>query len=122
MRFQDLLTINAVFQLRHPITDIPLGVEITLAPDESPSHKSFVRNQMLNFPADLTDEERADAAKLTEYVETIDNIERAILGNRIVKITGFEEDVDFVEFAKKLPIEYVNQIRDFLAERKNFFR
>lgn len=123
MKFADLLTKTAVVELTHPVSGEPLGVKVHLAPDESPKLKAFVREQMLNYPADLSEEDRTDAVKLTTYVDKIIAIERAILGQRIVKIDGLDEDgIDFAEFAEKLPSEYIEQLKTFIADRNNFFR
>lgn len=123
MKFSDLLTKTAVVELTHPVSGAPLGVKVHIAPDEDPKFKAFVREKMLSYPADLTEADRADAAKIAEYVDTVVSIERAILGQRIVKIDGLDEDgIDFAEFAEKLPSEYIEQLKTFIADRNNFFR
>lgn len=122
MKFADLLTKTAAVELTHPVSGEPLGVKVHLDPDESPKLKAFVREQMLNYPADLSEEDRTDAVKLTAYVDKIIAIERAIIGQRIVKIDGLDDVVDFAEFAEKLPPEYIDQLKEFISDRNNFFR
>lgn len=123
MQLTQLLSKSAVLELLD-IKEQPTGVKIHLKSQEDKSYRQAEREEYISRPAKPRDENSTEIDFVKYFYEMDDSIRR-LLGHRIIKIEGLD-DFDnsresIAELMKVIPVEYVNQITDFLEVRSNFF-